>query len=100
MTSNENHHHDEQYGRHNHNDGNTSDDALLVDGDEKTPLLHPTSNGLVLREEILSNQSQTLATHCHVPDDKFDYVARNRLIVVLIICILFMIIEIAGTFFR
>jgi hypothetical protein len=100
MTSNENHHHDEQCGRHNHNDGNTSDDALLLDGDEKTPLLHPTGNGLVLREEILSNQSQTLSTHCHVPDDKFDYVARNRLIVVLIICILFMVIEIAGTFFR
>ena len=33
-----------------------------------------------------------------MPDDKFDYGARNRLIIVLIICIIFMIIEIVGMF--
>jgi Co/Zn/Cd efflux system component len=33
-----------------------------------------------------------------VPDEKFDYAARNRLFAVLILCIGFMIIEIIGMF--
>ncbi|UJR21740.1 hypothetical protein I4U23_024815 [Adineta vaga] len=33
---------------------------------------------------------------CHVHDDKFDYAARNRLIVVLSLCIVFMFIETIG----
>jgi Co/Zn/Cd efflux system component len=44
------------------------------------------------------NVVQHLPTsHCHVPDEKFNYGARNRLIVVLILSFVFMIIEIVGT---
>ncbi|CAF0720355.1 unnamed protein product [Adineta ricciae] len=34
--------------------------------------------------------------HCHRHDDTFDFAARNRIIAVLILCIVFMIIEIIG----
>jgi len=101
MISNENNYHEEQYGRRNHTDGNTSDDSLLLmadDDEDKTPLLNGTDHTLALREETLAHQSLIRSTHCHVPDDKFDYGARNRLILVLIICILFVGIEIAGIF--
>jgi hypothetical protein len=99
MTSNDNHSRGEQYGRRNHSDGNTSDDSLLLmadDGEDRTPLLNDTNTALALGEDNLSNV--LLTSHCHVPDDKFDYGSRNRLILVLIICILFMCIEIAGMF--
>ncbi len=43
-------------------------------------------------------RSRSSSTHCHVPDEKFDYVARNRLIVVFILCMAFMIIEIIGMY--
>jgi hypothetical protein len=58
---------------------------------------------LMKPDAILSNgQSPPVCSpraHCHVPDDKFDYSARNRLIVVLILCIVFMIVEIIGMCF-
>lgn len=101
MTSHTNIYCDEQYIRGDHNDGNTSDDALILmadDGEDRTPLLNNTDNGLVTREEILSDRSRSPSAHCHVPDDTFDYGSRNRLILVLIICIIFMIIEIVGMF--
>lgn len=41
---------------------------------------------------------QSLPSHCHVPDSKFDYGARNRLIAVLILCAVFIMIEIVGMF--
>jgi hypothetical protein len=99
MTSNTNIYRQEQYITRNHDDGNTSDDSLLLmadNGDDITPLLHDTDNISVIREENLSSRSLTTSTHCHIPDDKFDYGARNRLILVLIFCIIFMIIEIVG----
>jgi len=101
MISNENNYHEEQYGRRNHTDGNTSDDSLLLmadDDESKTPLLNGTDNTSAIREESLSHRSLLRSTHCHVPDDKFDYGARNRLILVLIICILFVIIEVGGMY--
>ena len=41
-------------------------------------------------------QVRPLASHCHVADESFDYSARNRLIVVFILCLGFMIVEIIG----
>ena len=38
----------------------------------------------------------SIPSHCHVSDNKLDYVARNRLIVVLILCAIFIIIEVVG----
>jgi len=99
MTLNTNIHREEQYITRNHYDGNTSDDSLLLmadNGEDTTPLLHDRDNISVIREADLSSRSLTTSTHCHIPDDKFDYGARNRLIIVLIFCIIFMIIEIVG----
>ncbi|CAF0804539.1 unnamed protein product [Didymodactylos carnosus] len=45
---------------------------------------------------IESFRLERSSTHCHIPDAKFDYGARNRLIIVLLLCIVFMIIEIVG----
>ncbi|CAF2848191.1 unnamed protein product [Rotaria sp. Silwood2] len=98
MTSNTSAFRREQYIKRNPNDGNTSDDSLLLmgdDGEDKAPLLNVADNTEIIREATISNQL-SLSTHCHVPDDKFDYGARNRLIIVLVICIIFMIIEIIG----
>lgn len=97
MTSNENYYNEERYGRRNRNDGHTSDDSLLM-ADDNTPLLNGINNGHVIRKENLLQQSLSTSTHCHVPDDAFDYGARNRLVLVLFICIIFMGIEIAGMF--
>ncbi|CAF1093323.1 unnamed protein product [Rotaria sordida] len=69
---------------------------MADDGADKTPLLNDTDNTEVMTQVTIPNQSLSQSTHCHVPDNKFDYGARNRLIVVLIICIVFMIIEIIG----
>ena len=100
MTSNTNINREEQHARRReHNDGNTSDDSLLLmadDAEDKTPLLNNTDDRSVIRQEILTSQSQSPSTHCHVPDDNFDFGARNRLFITLIICIIFMIIEIGG----
>ncbi|CAF3569855.1 unnamed protein product [Rotaria socialis] len=99
MTSNPNINRQEQYNRRDRNDGNTSDDSLLLmanDGEDKTPLLNDIDHEEGIQAAIMSNASLTRSTHCHVPDDKFDYGARNRLILVLIICIVFMVIEIVG----
>jgi len=103
MTSNGHGYQQEQYGRHSHNDGNTSDDSLLLmaDDDEdkdRAPLLNNTNHISTMREEILSDQSYSLSTHCHVPDAKFDFGSRNRLILVLLICVLFMGVEIVGMY--
>ncbi|CAF2160077.1 unnamed protein product [Rotaria magnacalcarata] len=69
---------------------------MADDGEDKAPLLNDIDHAEVTRATIMSNTSLTRSTHCHVPDNKFDYGARNRLILVLIICIIFMIIEIVG----
>jgi hypothetical protein len=71
---------------------------MADDGEDKTPLLNGNDNERICRDEILSGTSHSLLSHCHVPDDKFDYGSRNRLIIVLIICVIFMGIEIAGMF--
>ena len=101
MTTNGNSYRHEEHGKHNRNDGNTSDDSLLLmadDTDDRTPLLDNTNNVSAIREEILVDRSITTSAHCHVPDDRFDFGSRNRLISVLLICILFMGIETAGMF--
>jgi len=46
----------------------------------------------------ISLRAHSLPSHCHVPDSKFDYGARNRLIAVLILCAVFIMIEIVGMF--
>ncbi len=89
----------EQHDGHKHSDGNTSDDSLLLmadDGDDRTPLLNDTNHISTIGEESLPDGLRSLSTHCHVPDDKFDLGSRNRLILVLFICILFMGIEMVG----
>jgi hypothetical protein len=69
---------------------------MADDTEDKTPLLNNNDDRSVIRQDILTNQSLSPSTHCHVPDDSFDFGARNRLIITLIICIIFMIIEIGG----
>jgi hypothetical protein len=99
MTSSANTRPEEQHAHRHYNDGNTSDDSLLLmanDNQDRAPLLREVEHESADREEDLSTRSRSQSTHCHVPDNKFDYGARNRLIVVLIICIVFMGIEIAG----
>lgn len=104
MTTHEHSYSDEQHNRRNHQDGHNSDDSLLLmvdDDDDKAPLLNHTDHtSALLREENLANQSISSITHCHVPEERFDFGSRNRLILVLFICILFMGIEIAGMFER
>ena len=102
MTSNDNGYRQEEYGRRNQTDGYTSDDALLLmadDADDKTPLLNINDTASPIADDDLTSRSRALtqSIHCHVPDDKFDFGARNRLILVLFICIIFMCIEIVGT---
>ena len=86
-----------------HDDDNTSADRLLLMIDnieEKAPLLNPMDadremNSTPIVDNIpLGIRSRQL--HCHVPEEQFDYHARNRLIIVLILCFIFMIIEIFG----
>ncbi len=104
MTSNEHNYHREKRekrGRGDKNDGNTSDDSLILrvdDMDDRTPLLNNTNRVSTTREESLADGLQSLSLHCHLPDDKFDFGSRNRLILVLFICILFMVTEIVGTY--
>lgn len=99
MTSSANNRLKEQHTHRHSNDGNTSDDSLLLmanDNQDRAPLLRDVEYEAADREVDLSTRSRTQSTHCHVPDNKFDYGSRNRLILVLIICIIFMGIEIAG----
>ncbi|CAF0879872.1 unnamed protein product [Adineta ricciae] len=99
MTTNTNFYQEAQQNRRNYNDGNTSDDNLLLmadDGEDRTPLLRGTDERSAVQDETPSDRSRSPSTHCHVPEDKFDYASRNRLIIVLIICVIFMIIEIVG----
>lgn len=101
MTSPATHRTPEKIRQTNSNDGNTSDDSLLFMTDDqqiRAPLLSIEDCDEMEDQRNKSLQSPSLSTHCHVPDDTFDYGARNRLIFVLIICILFMGIEIAGKF--
>ena len=91
-----------RYGEHGRKDGNTSDESLLLltdDNQDRMPLLIGDDHALYTAEDPTSDRSRTASSHCHVPDEKFDYTARNRLILTLIICIIFMIIEIIGTIF-
>lgn len=69
---------------------------MANDNQDRAPLLRDVEYEAADREVDLSTRSRTQSTHCHVPDNKFDYGSRNRLILVLIICIIFMGIEIAG----
>jgi len=95
----------QQYNKDNSNDENTFDDNLLLIADssgEKIPLLKITDDGLAKGHAILSNDNPfrpgSAVLHCHVPDEKFDYSARNRLIIAFILSFTFMIIEIVGKF--
>ncbi len=95
----------ERYNNSNINDESTSNDSLLLMADtceDRAPLLNINDDDLIRDDPVLSNdiplRSRSLSTHCHVPDEKFDYAARNRLFAVLILCIGFMIIEIIGMF--
>ncbi|CAF3383334.1 unnamed protein product [Rotaria socialis] len=69
--------------------------------EERTPLLsiidiYLSVGELNSRNDDIPLQSQIPVSHCHVPDKQFDYSARNRLVIVLILCLIFMIIEIVG----
>jgi Co/Zn/Cd efflux system component len=57
-----------------------------------------------VRTEHVSSNDKPLpvsssTNHCHVPDDTVDDGAQKRLLIVLILCIIFMIIEIIGMCF-
>ena len=73
---------------------------MLDNVEEKTPLLTMMNEDFVSSDMTLANdiplRAPPLASHCHVADESFDYGARNRLIVVFILCLMFMIVEIIG----
>ena len=97
--TNANVYHEEQTGEQNYNDSNASYKSLLLvtdADDENRPLLNGVDTTTAIRESIISSLSPLSTVHCHVPDDKFDYGARNRLFIVLVICIIFMTIEVLG----
>ena len=88
-----------QSNKNNINDENTSDDSLLLMADtfeDRTPLLNLHDEDFIRDENEIPLRTRSPTIHCHVPDEKFDYTGRNRLIIVLILCIIFMIIEIIG----
>ncbi|CAF1191149.1 unnamed protein product [Rotaria sordida] len=68
--------------------------------EEKSPLIGIANRDFVSDELVLSNniplQTRSSNLLCHVSDDKFDYNARNRLIIVFVLCVIFMIIELVG----
>ena len=75
---------------------------MLYNIEEKLHAVN-TADDYFLKPEIIpsnvtSVRLSSMHVHCHVPpDDKSDHViARNRLILVLIFCLIFMTIEIIG----
>ena len=68
--------------------------------EENAPFLNVIDNHFIPEELTVSNdiplQLRSSIPYCHVSDNKLDYVARNRLIVVLILCTIFIIIEVVG----
>lgn len=93
----------EYHNKNNSNDEAMSDDSLLLMADyleDRAPLLNIIDDDLIRPNLVLSNDiplhPRSSTVHCHVPDEKFDYTARNRLIVVFILCIGFMVVEIIG----
>lgn len=86
------------------NDDNTTTDRLLLMVDnveEKAPLLSLMDNdratNLAMTRDSIPLESRQTLSHCHVPEEEFNYQARNRLIIVLILCLIFMVIEILGS---
>lgn len=89
------------------NDDNTSDESLLLMVDnieEKAPLLNMMDDEIdrspTMPMDDIPLRSRSLKSHCPTAEEPFDYKARNRLIVVLILCLIFMIIEIVGRYTR
>lgn len=94
------------------NDDNISSDEsllLMFDNNEEKSLLlnmfesnddqqqHIRTTSHMLVDHIpLRTRPLTLTNHCHRVEKPFDYGARNRLVIVLILCLIFMIIEIIG----
>lgn len=83
-------------------DENTSDDSLIMPDsfEEHAPLLNINDDDL-LRENTCPMNDIPLRIHlskihCHVPEQKHDHTDNHRLIIVLILCIVFMAIEIVG----
>lgn len=64
--------------------------------DDQAPLLNLHDDLSIKDENEIPLRQRTSTIHCHVPDEHFDYAARNRLIAVLLLCLIFMIIEIIG----
>ena len=94
-----------KYNINSHIHSDSSDDSVLLMAnatEEKTPLLsidiHSSVGELNSSNNDIPLQSQIPTAHCHVPDKPFDYSARNRLVIVFILCLIFMIIEIVGRF--
>jgi hypothetical protein len=74
---------------------------MLDNGEEKSPLLSSMMDSEIERNQTVPIDNIRLRTvsstmHCHLPDETFDYQARNRLLIVLLLCLIFMIIEIIG----
>jgi len=100
MTSTTTFRQQEQCNKNTSNDENTSNDSLLLMADDfgdQAPLLNIIDDDLIRNNPVdIPLRPRLSPTHCHVSDEKFDYNARNRLIIVLVLCIGFMIIEIIG----
>jgi hypothetical protein len=91
----------EQYNKTNSIDENTSDESLLMADsfEDRAPLLNIIDDDLIRETSTdIPLQPHSSPTHCHASNETIDNTARNRLIIVLILCIIFMIIEIIGTF--
>ena len=55
-----------------------------------------TTPSMLVDHIPLRTRPPPVSTHCHRAEKPLDYAARNRLVVVLILCLIFMIIEIVG----
>ena len=93
------------------NDDNTSSDESLLlmhDNSEEKKLLLTANEDEEQQEDIRTTSSMLVdhiplrtrpppvSTHCHRAEKPLDSAARNRLVLVLILCLIFMIIEIVG----
>ena len=83
-------------------DENTSDDSLIMSSnfEERAPLLNINDDDLLHENTNQLNdiplRIHLSQTHCHVPEQKLDHTDKHRLIIVLILCVVFMLIEIFG----
>lgn len=86
--------------QNNQHDHSNSEDELTASSNalnvgEKTPLLNAAGNNSTI-VNVTPPRTDSPLSHCHVPDEKFDYGARNRLLIAFLLSLVFVILEIVG----